>query len=533
MTDDIVDIESPEPSEVPETPEVVPVKNDENNRRNWKIALGGAVLYILYYFFVTLFNRNTELAAGFPIIFWILIAPIGAAAYLIVLGYTIRGISRLTFTIRVTTLLFFVTLITYLFANPLSRRVLNALFHGRPLDELFALTGRAVLPMPLIAEAALPFLLILTGVFLGQLIAAMIKEPAMLIPVGLVASLVDIWGVFWGPMKAMSESSTGVAVYSGFGSAPTATPTMPENIVQQIPAGIAQIFTQIAPPSQIGLGDFVFLAFFLTCAHRLGFSTRRTMWGIVIGFMISSVIFALSGQDVGGFSLPRIEYLPGLPFICGGALLANLKFWQLSKSEKLQTFGVSLALILIFGSITYIQRVNEPPSTNIRHEIKITIKGGANGEEIYNLVTSGLKKHIKFPSKIVAIRLKIAEKKIVEMNVIALITAKVKKKNEYADIVLTSGDIITTTKDYGLTLQMAQPVNSLEIAGATEKTPVPEKEKLLQNLQAIPLEYYKYIDSALTYTEGIKNKEVYLRIRANGLSLVDTGEDRALIKTIK
>ncbi len=387
--------------------------------------------------------------------------------------------------------------------------------------------------MPLIAEAALPFLLILAGVFLGQLVAALIKEPAMLVPVGLVASLVDFWGVFWGPMKAMSESETGAAVYSGFGSAPSAAPAMPEHIAQQIPTGIASIFSQIAPPQQIGLGDFVFLAFFLTCAHRLGFSPRRTMWGIVIGFMASSVIFAMSGQDIGGISLPPIEYLPGLPFICCGALLANLKFWQLTKSEKWQTVGVVLALIAIFGSITYLQRVNEPPAEKAKPAMTITIKGDPKGDDIYNVVTKGLKKHIKLPTKIVAIRMKISNEKILEMNIIALITARGRKGTEFADIVLLSGDIITTKKDYNLVMNLTRPVNSLEIAGATEKMTAAEKEKLLANLQPIPREYYKYADDATTYMKGVPGKTAFLRIRANGVTLVDTSEERKLIKTIK
>ncbi|MEI6520298.1 MAG: hypothetical protein WCO98_09720, partial [bacterium] len=521
MTDDIVDIESPEPPELPESPEVVPVKVYENNQRNWKIALGGAILYILYYFFVTLFNRNTQIVKDFPLIFWILIAPIGAAAYLIVLGYTIRAITRLTFTPKMTTALFFATLIIYLLSNPVSRNVVMGIINGKSLEAIMTASSRHAPEMWAINEAAIPFLLILAGIFLGQLIAKLIKEPAMLVPVGLVASLVDIWGVFWGPMKAMSESPTGAAVYGGFGSVPTATPAMPEHIAQQIPEGFARIFTEISKPSQIGLGDFVFLAFFLTCAHWLGFSPRRTMWGIVIGLMISSVLFAVSGQDFGYFSFPRIEYLPGLPFICGGALLANLKVWQLTKSEKLQTFGVCAALVLIFGSITYIQRINEPPTQNHPQVVKVTIKGGASGNDIYNAITKELKKRIHYPSKVVAIRLKIADKKIEEMNIIALIIAKGRKRTDYVDIVMHSGDIITTKSDYALTMDMAQPVNSLEIAGATEKMPLVEKEKLLQKLQAIPLDYYKYIDSAVTYTEGIKSKEVYLRIRASGVTLVD------------
>ncbi len=123
MTDDDVDIVAS-----PENVDVERVKGAVNTSRTWKIALGGAILYILYFFLVTLFNRNTEMVKGFPVIFWILIAPVGAALYLIVLGYTIRAITKLSFTNKLTGGLFFLTLLVYLLVNPLSRKVILACY---------------------------------------------------------------------------------------------------------------------------------------------------------------------------------------------------------------------------------------------------------------------------------------------------------------------------------------------------------------------------------------------------------------------
>ncbi len=197
----------------------------------------------------------------------------------------------------------------------------------------------------ILLQILVPFLLILTGAFFGQIIARLIRERALLVPVGIIAGLVDFWGVFWGPVGNWSASSP-VAV-TKMASAASAAVMVPNNVV--VPHQL-EMLVRIAPPSSIGIGDFVFLAMFLTCAYRLDFSPKRTMWGIFCGMLLCSVVMALNGMRLFPIDL---NYLPGLVFIAGGVLLANIRSWQLSRQEWLMTLALVGVLLLCIGYSGY------------------------------------------------------------------------------------------------------------------------------------------------------------------------------------
>lgn len=312
------------------------VNEQPQPRAAWLGALAAAVLYLFFFTAMTLFNADPP---RLPPAAWIVFAVGTTLAYLIILLFTIRLLCRVRLKAWHDTALMLAALLFCLALNPAVQNVVQRLGGGE--DLLLILTSVPVMEMPMSLQVIVPFFLILTGIFGGRLLARLIRERALLLPVALVAGLIDFWGVYWGPVAAMSEKAEGAV--SGIASASTAAATVAPEMKATMSEPL-RIVASIAPPDQIGIGDFVFVAFFLACAYRLGFSARRTMWGIFGGLLLSSVIIALDGIQIGSVSL-EIQYLPGLVFIAGGMIFANLPSWKLHRQEWIMT-GTLVGILL-------------------------------------------------------------------------------------------------------------------------------------------------------------------------------------------
>jgi hypothetical protein len=170
------------------------------------------------------------------------------------------------------------------------------------------------------AASGLSFLLACVGA--GRLLALIVRERNLLLPVALVAGMADVFTVFAGPTgKALEQAPKLVEKLSV---------AIPQIGSAAGPAG-ARGLTHIATA---GLGDFIFLAFFLACVWRFGLRRRGTFWGILLAVATGMAAVLL---------LPQVPALPLLPFIVTGFLVANAGAFSLSRAEKLQ-MGVVLAL---------------------------------------------------------------------------------------------------------------------------------------------------------------------------------------------
>ena len=326
-------------------------------------AVLGTLLYLAFFGGMTWFNAAN---LQFSPVLWAAIAPLTTVAYLLILVYTIRLICRLSMTARVETLAMVVALFIFLAINPDAQLIIRGILAGKPLDDIFATLNQ---PKPPALEVLVPFFLIVTGVYFGQLLSRIIREASLLVPVTLVSGLIDFWGVYWGPVGTWSEQAPSAV---NMATAATAAVTVPEVARTQMPEQL-QIFGSIAPPDSIGIGDFVFIAFFLSCAYRLGFSSRRTMWGIFLGLLAASLVMALDGSTLFGREIV-IDYLPGLVFICGGALLANLSAWRLSRQEWAMT-GVIAAILVALITVSIVQaEINKPRVTRQSFRLPETAK---------------------------------------------------------------------------------------------------------------------------------------------------------------
>lgn len=329
--------------------------------------LFGAALYLAFYTGMVLFNTFPP---KLPPAIWALQAPITTVCYLLLLTYTLCLFCRLSIRPGRETLLMLGAMLLFLILNPVVREAAWLLLKGRSWNEvLVQLTAAGDDDKSLVGiilQILVPFLLILTGTFFGQILARLIRDRAMLVPVGIIAGLVDFWGVFWGPVGSWSSGAP-VAV-SKMASAASAAVDIPQSI--QLPPQLA-VFGHITPPSSIGIGDFVFLALFLTCAYRLGFSPKRSMWGIFCGLLLSSIILALNGQTLFGIDI-NIAYLPGLVFICGGVLLANIGSWQLSRQEWAMTSAVVAVFLLFIGRSAYVAEAGKPHFSHQTYNFTLT-----------------------------------------------------------------------------------------------------------------------------------------------------------------
>jgi len=150
--------------------------------------------------------------------------------------------------------------------------------------------------------------LTLWAVFLGRLVSRVIREGKLLLPVAVVASVVDVITVLWGPVAAVSEKAPELAqTFSA------STPVAP-------PPGMA------APVlAAIGLGDFLFLAVFLAVALRYAMNAAATMWATWGVMLIAPAAF---------FVWPEAEGIPGIPFLAVAVLAVNWRYMKFAREER-------------------------------------------------------------------------------------------------------------------------------------------------------------------------------------------------------
>lgn len=326
--------------------------------------------YLLYSLGIARLNAFTaHHPQAVPPILWVVLGGLSTIAYLLIIVYLLRLLARLTLTAKQEWLLFGASLLIFLAVNPIIWQIAVLLWKGTGFWELFGALSTDTRPMLVfMTQDIAPIFLILTGAFFGRLLARVVRERALLVPVGIVSGLIDLWGVYWGPVNAMSESAP-VAVGS-IGSAATVAAAVPDAALQHLSAPLLML-AQLTPPETIGIGDFVFLTFFLTCAYRLGFSAKRVMWGIFVGMLLASVIMALDGLTLFGHEV-HIEYLPGLLFISGGVLLANLRAWKLTRSEWLMTAVPVGAILIVLGISVARTELAKPHTVTTQYTLTAT-----------------------------------------------------------------------------------------------------------------------------------------------------------------
>ncbi len=162
--------------------------------------------------------------------------------------------------------------------------------------------------------------LIVWAAFMGRLVSRIIREGKLLLPVTVVAAIVDTFTVFWGVVAHVQEKAPEVAqAFSA--SAPV---EVPEGVWAPILAAV-------------GIGDFLFLSVFLAVTIRFAMRPVKTMWAAYAVMLVAPLAFSI---------IPSATGLPGLPFLMIAALWANRGHFNYTKEEK-RALGFTALLVMV------------------------------------------------------------------------------------------------------------------------------------------------------------------------------------------
>jgi hypothetical protein len=165
--------------------------------------------------------------------------------------------------------------------------------------------------------------LIVWAGFLGRLVSRIIREGKLLLPVTVVAALMDIFTVFWGVVAHVQQKAPEVAqAFSA--SAPV---EVPEGVWAPILAAV-------------GIGDFLFLAVFLAVTIRFSMRPVRTAWAAFVVMLVAPLAFNL---------IPSATGLPGLPFLAAAALWANRGQWDFTPEER-RALGIAALVVAVLAA---------------------------------------------------------------------------------------------------------------------------------------------------------------------------------------
>lgn len=180
-------------------------------------------------------------------------------------------------------------------------------------------------------------LLVLGAAFLGALVSRLIREPNLLVPVALVVAMVDVWGVYFGVVRQISEHAPETA------------------------AALSASVPMAAGPmlGMIGVGDFAFMAMFFAAVVRLGLRGRATAWASAGALLAASGVLVCA--SLWPALAPMAAQLPGLPFLAVAVLLVNLRGFHLSREEARAIVVVVLVLGAVLAAVALAWRPGAEP----------------------------------------------------------------------------------------------------------------------------------------------------------------------------
>ena len=293
-------------------------------RQRWseRHATGAAPVYVIVYVAISFTGAHLSslrlpiaAAALVPLLTWI-----GILLFSLLL---VLSISRLKLSLRADLGWMILMLTLFLLARPqiiqIAAKALGHEAQGRRIaDVLNLFPGQQIL-----ANIAL----ILWAIFLGRLVSRVIREGKLLLPVAVVASVADIVTVFYGAVRHLSEKAP--AVVEAFSAQTPVAP--PPNVTVPI------LFF-------VGIGDFLFMAVFMTILARYAMNPVKAMWAAFAAMLIAPVPFIIWQGLVG---------MPGLPFISAAVLVTNWRYLRFDR-EEVRALGFAAALVIAVAAAAWV-----------------------------------------------------------------------------------------------------------------------------------------------------------------------------------
>ena len=197
---------------------------------------------------------------------------------------------------------------------------------------------------------------------LGALLATLIKDRNIIVPIAIFLVFLDCFLVF-SPLGLTQVLMK-------------AAPNFLPAIAAQIPVASHQAHgVKIAPGALAGPADFMFLAMFLVAIFKLNMQGKRTAMVVIPTLLVYMLIVNLLH-----LSLPAL-----VPIGCV-VLIVNWKEFQLSKDEKLSTGLVALlGLGLFTWGMFQKPQVEQPapsPSADVRGSVKFPRSPGTGEQDL-------------------------------------------------------------------------------------------------------------------------------------------------------
>ena len=163
--------------------------------------------------------------------------------------------------------------------------------------------------------------LVLFVFYAGQLLALLVDKKSYLLPMVIVASVVDVWSKLQGVSKALVEMPALQEI----------TRSIMVSIPVAVPAtSLGPKFLLFAPIA--GGADFLFISFFLAVSCKFGLPLRRSAIAMFIGMVvgITSVVLLHELYDSGYWNF-ALKGLPGIPFFACAYLFFHWKEFRPNK----------------------------------------------------------------------------------------------------------------------------------------------------------------------------------------------------------
>ncbi len=216
------------------------------------------------------------------------------------------------------------------------REATLAVVAGALIQFLFAM-GAGAVKVPFLSVSLLAFSqtgLLLWCFGLGALLASILKDKNVILPVSIFLALFDIWLVF---------APEGVASQAVSGKRPELQQMM-QGLSYQVPAlgGFAR------PMAYVGPADFLFIAMFFVALFKFKMRTRATFLALVptlAAYLL--VVLVFRDTMLGPF---RLAALPALLPIGAVILAVNWREFKLTKDELASTIAV---LVIGTGLVTW------------------------------------------------------------------------------------------------------------------------------------------------------------------------------------
>ena len=172
-------------------------------------------------------------------------------------------------------------------------------------------------------------LLIALAAAIGVLVSRMVREIKILLPIGVMLALVDLYVVFGGGLVAQAQQGSATA-QAAMQSLTVALPTVQKHAANALPMPV------------VGFADYLFIALFFACFAKFGVPARRTFFALA-GVLSLYMLYVLATGTP----------LPALVPIAAVIISMNLRRFRYERAEAFALFYAALIICAVFGFIAW------------------------------------------------------------------------------------------------------------------------------------------------------------------------------------